>query len=292
MYMDESGRANLAHTDDKYFVLTGLIVEDKIDIELSTYFKHIKRRHGIDEDVSLHAYDMFENMNDHLYFNDLTKCKSFNASIVEFVENAPFYIFVLYVDKEEIRKKLKAPPGYSFTGSKKHKEDKDFPYEILTRKLIFEFTKILKKEKAIGSIVAESRRSADNVVLGAYLDTQQPSLFDKNISLKKQSEDTKDRVHSICFAGKRSLKGGLELVDIISYLAYNHLKNKFPGKRNDRKGLKGSWVKIKNKIGKKSPHQVKGAEISRLASDRIDEISKRVKLRLTEFRDLVNPTHR
>lgn len=292
MYLDESGQSSLADFKDKYFVLTGLIVEDKTDAELSTYFRHIKRRHGIGEETSLHAYDLFENEKSDIYFSDNEKCKKFIASIVEFVENAPFYNYVFFIDKEEIRKKVGAPRGYTFKGSKKHKEDKGIPYEILTRKLIFEFAKILKRQKAIGSIVAESRRGADVVVLRAYLDTQQHSLFEKENSLKKQSESAEERIHSVCFAGKRSLKGGLELVDVISYLAYNHLIGKLPNRKKDRKGLHVSWEKIKERINKKTPQQIKGAEMGRLVVDRIDEISKRVEQRLAEFRDLVNPTLR
>lgn len=291
MYIDESGIANL--TDQtKYFILSGIIVEDKTDIEVSAYFRHIKRRHSIDENLSLHAYDLFENENHSLYLDNSKKSQAFTISIVELVENAPFKIYVYYVNKDVLRKKLGAPDGYSFKGSKKHKEDKELAYEILARKLMFDFSKILKKEKAIGSIIAESRRGADHVLLKTYLDTQDAQIFVNYPRLASQAKLSKNNIHSICFAGKRSLRGGLELVDIVSYLTFREINNKFPSKRNDRKGLKSMWNKIKLKLHTSSPIEIKKNDISGLIPDRIHEVSNRIKHRLNEYRDLVNPTQR
>lgn len=289
MYIDESGISNLAN-DSKYFVLSSIIVEDKVDGDLSAYLRHLKRRYSFKQDVSLHAFDLFEKKDHELYISDNKKCKEFTASIAEFIENTPFKASVLYLDKDELRKKLKAPSGYSFKGSKKHKADKELAYEILARKLIFTFAHILKKEKAIGSIVAESRRGADAVLLNTYLDTQDPQVFIKSPRIKKQAEISRDRIHSICFAGKKSLKESLELVDIVSYCGYNELVKRFPTHRSDSRGIKRMWERIKKRIEKTSPQKISGNEMMAIAKDRIDETSNRIRSRLAEFRDLVNPT--
>ena len=292
IYMDESGIASLADNGNQFFVLTGLIVEDKTDAEFSSYFRYVKRRHGLDEDTQLHAYDVLEDSHNALYIHDNQQCKDLTASMAEFVENAPFNIHVAYIDKEQVRSVLGAPKGYSFRGSKKHKEDKDIAYEALARKLFFEFAKLLKKNKAIGSIVAESRRGADSILLKAYLDTQDPQTFSENDQSAKLAKLARDHIHSICFSGKKSLKAGLELADVISYLAYSEITKRFPNKRNDRRGLKSAWERIKACANKKEPQLVAQSELKRVIPDRINEISKRVQHRLEEFRDLVNPTQR
>lgn len=288
MYMDESGVANLAK-DSQYFVLSGLVVEDKVDNDLSAYLRFIKRRHELSEEVSLHAYDLFENRTSNSYLPD-TNSKSFTASISEFVENAPFKVLVFYVDKNELCRKIQAPEGYSFKGSKRHKQDKELAYEMLARKLFFEFAKILRKEKAIGSVIAESRRSSDDVLLRAYLDAQDPQTFVSYPTIQKQAEMSKEYIHSICFASKKSLKGALELVDIISYCTYGELTGMFPPRRNDRRGVKVMWMRIKTQIGESKIQKISTRAMSGLIPDRIDETTKRIQARLNEFRDLVNPT--
>lgn len=290
MYMDESGIAGLAHPS-QYFVLSGIIVEDNADSDLSAYLRYLKRRHSIEVDVSLHAYDLFENKNHPLYLKDKPKCKDFTDSVAEFFENAPFRVLTYYIDKRDLMKKLGAPNGYSFEGSPTHKADKELAYEIIARKLIFEFSRILKKEKAIGSIVAESRRGADRVLLKTYLESQNPQAF-KNAgkdNLAKNATTARDKIHSICFANKKSLKGALELVDIISYCAYNEQIGKFPKQRNDSRGIKVMWNRIKARMGS-MPQLLTKSDMGKLAPDRIDETSKRIKQRMSQFRDLVNPT--
>lgn len=289
MYMDESGQANLADAS-KYFVLSGIMVEDKIDADLSAYLRYLKRRHSLDENVALHAYDILENKQHANYLKEAQKCKNFTASIAEFVENAPFVVLVCYLDKDELRELIKAPNGYKFKGNKSHKADKELSYEILGRKLIFEFAKLVKKNKAIGSIVAESRRSADSVLLRAYLDAQDPQAFVNQPAIAKQASIAKEFVHSICFASKKSLNGALELVDIISYCTHGELTSKFPSQRNDKRGVKAMWLKIKKQMGTKAIQKISKSAMRGIAPDRINETSKHISARLAEFGDLVNPT--
>ena len=96
MYMDESGTANLSESSE-YFVLSGIVVEETADHDLSAYLRYLKRRHGISEDTSLHAYDLFENKNHTNYLAEAKKCKQFTASIAEFIENARNIIRIILV---------------------------------------------------------------------------------------------------------------------------------------------------------------------------------------------------
>ncbi len=292
MYLDESGVANLGDQKHKYFFITSVTVERSIDREVSAYFSFIKRRHGLDCKNTLHAYDVFENKGHENYITENKICKKIANSIGEFVENAPFDIRVYYIDKDKLRKKMGVPEGYQFKGAQKHKEDKELPYEIIARKHFFEFAKYLKKKRAIGSVIAESRRGADKILLTSYLDAQDKNIFSKDKQMFKNATLAKEHIHSICFAGKGSLKGGLEFADIISYCAYNDIAGNFPEQRNDSRGIKVMWGQIKKQIYKSAPQEITPAMMKKLANDRINESAKRVKQRLSEFSDLVNPTRR
>ncbi len=287
LYLDESGVANLAQDRDKYFIITTLTVESDADLELSGYLKHLKRRYGFNESETLHAFELFENKTSTSHIKENSRCKKFTESITEFIENAPFDIKIYVIDKKLVKKLIKAPEGYKFKGSKKHSEDKDFPYEMLARQIIIDYSKFLKKKNGKGSIIAESRGNSDSVVIRSFNDTQNTNESDPDI-IKKNKQNIRDRIHSICFANKKSVRSGLELVDIISYCANLELSGKI--KKRDSRGIKYMWEKIKQKLPQNNFHILDKSEINGLNRDKIHKISERIQQRLKEFRDLVNPT--
>lgn len=289
LYLDESGVANLAQYEDRFFIVTTLIVEVGADNELSGYLKHLKRRYGFNEAESLHAFELFENSESSSYLVDNKKCKNFTESITEFIENASFTIKVYAINKESLRGLLKTPEGYKFKGSRKHSEDKDFPYEILAKQIIFDYSTFLKKNKGKGAIIAESRGNADSVVIRSFNDAQSNNSSDKE-SIKKKKQNVRDTIHSICFANKKSVRSGLELVDIISYCANLQLSNRI--KKRDSRGIKQMWEKIKKKLPKQDLNILTNGEINGLNKDKVHKISERIQSRMKEFRDLVNPTIR
>src|ERR1051326_2678842 len=155
LYIDESGIANLTEAKGgRYFVLVGLAIEETIDHELSSYFRNIKRRHGINLEKNFHAFDFFELKERSLYCNN-NKEKKFVDSLCEFVETAPFELFAFVVNKQDIIDKLQTKDTYKF---RTHKHDKEIAYELLARAIFLSFASFLRKNKAQGAIVAESRR--------------------------------------------------------------------------------------------------------------------------------------
>ncbi len=205
------------------------------------------------------------------------------------VKNSPFEIRVYVVDKKLINQMLTAPAGYKFKGSRKHSEDKDFPYEILTKQLIFDYSKFLKKCDGMGSIIAESRGNSDCVVVRTFSEAQNVNGLDSK-SLKKSKQAVRDRIHSLCFANKKSVRSGLELVDIISYCANLQLSEKI--KKRDPRGIKQMWEEIKKRLPNKILKILTKGEINHQNKDKIHKISERIQSRMKEFRDLVNPTVR
>ena len=289
LYLDESGIANLAQYRDRYFIISTLMVEVNADSELSGYLKYLKRRHGFKESDSLHAFELFEEKKALAYLKDNKQCKKFTESIIEFIENAPFDIQTYVIDKDVLRKMLKAPKGYKFKGSRKHSEDKDFPYEILTKKIIFDYARFLNKNKSMGLITAESRGNADSVVMRSFNDSQHKLQTDDS-KTQKIKDYTRERIHSLCFSNKKSVRSGLELVDIISYCANLELTGRI--KKRDARGIKQMWEKIKKELPDKNFHIMTKKEIRGLSKDKIYKITDRIQSRLKEFRDLVNPTDR
>lgn len=289
LYLDESGIANLAQEQDKYFIISTIIVETNADYELSGYLKHLKRRYSLPENEALHACELFEQEDSRMYLKDNALCKKFTESIVEFIENSSFQINTYVIDKILLNEILQAPKGYKFKGSKKHSEDKEFAYEILVRKILFDYAKFLKSKKSLGSIVAESRGNADSLVIRSYNMAQSKEEGDNEKRIKVK-EFVRKTTHSICFSNKLSVKPGLELADMVSYCTNLELNKKM--KERDARGLKQMWGKIKIKLPNQKVFILTKREIVELHRDKIHKITERIKDRLRQYGDLVNPTAR
>lgn len=280
LYIDESGVPNLAE-ESRYFILSGLIVEEKVDQEISAYFNYIKRRYSIDKDKNFHAVDFFEDKTCDIYLSN-SNANKFCISLCEFMETAPFSTFIWAVDKKEVSKLVKLPNKYKFVGNP-HKEDKDFPYELLARKLFLPFAHFLKKKKAIGAIVAESRRSSDRTLLKTYLDCQEKGHF-KSKKYQKYADEFRDRVVSLRFENKNSMRGGLELADIYSYITYQKLGKKISPtmKRRGVNTLDKVIVKQLMASEQKGSILLTNRAMKELAHDRIDKITKTVTHKIAE----------
>lgn len=289
IYIDESGIANLAEYKARYFILSAITIEHKADLELSAYFNFIKRKYGVPEDQIFHAVDFFEIRTSSLYLSN-KKCQKFVESVAEFLKIAPFEIRIVAIDKKELREILKLPFGYKFRGSRAHKEDKEVGYELAARQIFFDFARILKRDKSFGAIVAESRRGSDDVLLRTFLAVQEAVNFQNNRTLFNLSTTMKDRAVSICFENKHGLRGGLEMTDLISYVAYQKLNRRLSTFK--KRGLEVLWDALQQKVVKNKIEVIHKNTLKKLAPDRIHKISERVRVRLAEFSDLVNPTLR
>jgi|SRR5580692_3277132 hypothetical protein len=299
LYVDESGVANLAETQTKFFVLAGIVVEESTDHDLSAYFNYIKRRYSLPEHESFHAVSFFDprinkrRTNPTVVPIPLQSAKGFSSSISEFIENTPFEVMVIAIKKSDVGKLLKMPRGYGFKGTSSHKKDKDVIYEIAARKLFLQFASLLKRKKAYGAIVAESRRKSDSLLIDTFLDCQEETNFSSE-SNKRASRNVREQVVSICFKNKKAVDATLQIADLFSYATYQHLCKKITPEKKKR-GLGILWKTCSQKIrsGRAdlniliSPRIIKG-----VASDRINKITSNIQERLNANSDLVNPTRR
>lgn len=291
LYIDESGVANLLDYHSRFFLLSAIIIEERpADFELTSYLNYIKRKYGLSDDENFHAFGVFEDRRSPFYLEG-ANIKKFCNSISEFVEIAPFKIAIFCIDKNGLRELLKMPRGYQFLGGGEHREDKELGYEILARAIFFEFARFLKEEKARGAIIAESRKGADYRMLRTFLSCQEKDQFSHSPRLYAYAQELTQRVVSICFENKKGMSGGLEMADLVSYVAYQKVSKKM--RRLKARGIGIVWDTIQRHVKKEgfSPPLSNGA-IRRLAKDRIHKASKRIQERLRQYRDLVNPTQR
>lgn len=296
LYVDESGVANLAETQTKFFVLTGIVVDASNDHDLSAYFNYIKRRYALPEHESFHAVSFFDPPTRKTGTTrvPIKTAWNFCSSISEFIANTPFKVMIVAIRKSEVAKLLKMPKGYGFKGSSSHKKDKDVVYEIAARKLFLEFANMLKKHRAHGEIVAESRRKSDSVLIDTFLDCQEEANF-QSARNKRAARNIRETVVSICFKNKRAVDAALQIADLISYATYQHLCKKMSLKKKKR-GLGILWKTCAGRIADGGSHRLdvllSKRIIRNVASDRIHKITNTIQARLASNSDLVNPTRR
>lgn len=275
LYIDESGTSNLNDKRDNSFTLTGLILKEDIDHSLTTYFELTKKKHSISTARNFHSVDFYEIKNSPAYVSD-QKAKDFSRSVSEILTTIPNSIFSYSIDKDLLRKTLKMPSDYDFKfASNEHKADKEIAYEILARKIFFDFIKFLKDNDGMGSIIAESRREADLVLLKTFFECKTPKHFDGKTRFETYAEDFNDRVVSICFENKNATTAGLEIADLISYTLYLHHKKRLEQDILQKRGLPQVYKQIARKI--KTPKTMSVAMIKNISSDRINRIVERVK---------------
>ncbi len=258
-----------------------MVIEEKSDSDSAAYFQFIKSRYKLPYDKNFHAVGLFEDKRSDFYISD-SSCRKFCKSVGEFIETSPFVISVSCLDKNALRELLKMPKGYGFRGDKEHREDKEIGYEILARKVFLEFAQFLKSKKAQGSIIAESRRGVDYRLLKTFLESQEPNQFNRNSRLQTYVRVLRENVFSICFENKSGLNAGLEMADLISYLANQKITKRlgdFEGR-----GSKLLWKVLEKRSIVKS---LSPTIFKKFAGDRIHKIANRIEIRLKENRDLI-----
>lgn len=276
-YIDESGIASLTDLTCDKFILTGVIIDDKEDVQLSAYFNFIKRKYKIPEDNSFHTYDLFENKKYEFYLknNDALKLAE---SLAEFIKISPIRSLCLFLNKNDLRNFLGIKDNSYFKGegSSNRKRDKDIGYEMLATKIFLWFGKCLNQNNgASGKIIVESRQNLDYAVLKSYLLCKQSNRF-KTKRLNKASSSFGKNVSAVNFESKIGLCGGLEIADLISYISSLSIKKQISS--NEKRGIPILWDAIKEILEKNKIQTVELSEFKNLISfDRVNKITNYIK---------------
>lgn len=276
LYVDESGTPGLVDSRSHYFVLTGLAIEENVDIKLSGYFELVKRRFGIFDGQGFHSVDLFEKTDSPQYLTD-KRARELAKSLSEFIENCPLNILVCALDKDRLRNHFGVPkdtPSKTFKKSEIGTITRDVAYDILASKIFFWFAStILRNKTSRGSIIAESRDSSDKALLTAFLDCKEPGRYRQNLkTVAAKTAMVKEKITSIKFENKIAERPGLEISDLISYVCNLRLCSRLTS--FEERGIPKLWNAIKQNIEKNQIDLVQGNGFEKfLPASRVHKIS-------------------
>jgi hypothetical protein len=149
--------------------------------------------------------------------------------------------------------------------------------------MILEFGHFLESKKAVGEIIAESRRWDDEATLRAFVDSTNTSKYLDGTNYKIWSQYSFNRIHSLTFQNKKGLSFGLEVADLFAWANFNDtwgMSREYSSKQKTTRikkrlqvvnDLRGG-VLLKNNL-----ERLTESKIKTVASDRVSELSKILK---------------
>lgn len=278
LYIDESGSGNLADYSYKNLLLTGLIVEEIHDFEISAYFNYIKKIYKISEHIPFHAYDLFENSKSESYLPS-KKAAKLVESLTEFIKIIPIKVAIYNLDKTKLRSffGMKEKQNDYFVGNEESGRWKEIPYEILSSKMFFWFADQLNfANENRGAIIAESRKEADHALLRSYLRCKTP-LQHNSENIRRASEKMQKRISSIRFEEKIGFRPGLEIADLFSYTSYQVINKKIRSKHFTDRKFTNLWHAIEKKIYNKKINVATNHTFKTyIPSSRVNKISNKI----------------
>lgn len=287
LYLDESGTAEFTDTrtpKSEYFVITAMVVDEDEGQKLSGYFEYLKRSHGLHVGIPFHSYDLFENKKFECYQTP-TRMRALVHSLTEFFSLAPIRYRVYAVDKEKVQEHFRINRKLSGADYQRHNATSinSISYALCAANAFRWFTEILRYANAKGSIVAESRDRSDKSLIDTFLDCKDEGMYAQPLGgrqyrecdkgLKQSAVEMKKRVTGLKFETKIGESFGLELADLISYLAFLNLQRRLG--EFERLYIPQLWQAVRNKLDTKTICLLQGNDLSNsLARSRVHKISK------------------
>lgn len=220
MFIDESGVAHL-NNPAKDFVLSAVIISKQDFQIIEGYMRLLKRKFLDDDYKTIHTTDLYERpymSYRKLYASRPNKVNAFIHELKTVLRMVPYKTCIYKVNKHRICKKYGYKPA---PGRKSTSINLDKAYELASLQAIFDFTRLLKKEKCKGEIVIESRLHHDGQFV-SYFDNARKAKLPGSIP-NPLHKDVRERIPSLFIATKNSNNGGLEIADIAAYISYRHI---------------------------------------------------------------------
>lgn len=265
LFIDESGKSSLADAESEPFLLTGAILENKEIQTIEGFFTYIKRRFSIPLGKSFHSYDIYENPKTKLQDSDLIMLSN---SLAEFISLIPIQIHLVLINKIEFKSALGIKSNDDFKGSTERREMRNYPYRVMASFLFAMFGKYLEKTNSVGQIIADSRRGADHQLLKTLNLCKEGAIPFKEDYVRS----IKENLTALCFAEKGFLSGGLEVTDLISFVAFTRYKRLLSQQIN---GLVTIWDKVKDKAKENKITQESIRKFFRMKQDEVHKYLKR-----------------
>ena len=247
LFIDESGKSRLSDEGEE-FLLCGFIIEKEFHDAMNKVMINFKQKYNIPINRNLHAFELFEKEkinNVNLKHKDIT---DFFNNLISLIKIS-YRIIIFKIEKEQLKKllaksfkKLKKREKDIFNQMKKNNDD-EVLYEILSAKLIQEFSKTLLSKNMTGSVIAETRAYNDEALIKGFKLSRDKNLYTENSSLYKNAINCFEYISSLTFENKKAISYGLEVSDIFAWAKLNEKsiirKDEYSKAKN---------VRIKNKI--------------------------------------------
>lgn len=202
--LDESGKASYQHPSE-LFVLSGVIIPEKLKSKLDNKMKKLKKKFFSDEDLVFHSRDMYRRKGPFASLQDTTTEINFWSSFTAIANNPEIALFFIIVDKSKAKHK-----GWQ-------------PKTILKKsylKIIDEFAmKHLNTES--GKIIVESDPSQDLYLIQAHNHLQSTGTSDGKISAKEYRK----KLTSLSLVNKSNLDIDIQMADALAPIAGIIYKN-------------------------------------------------------------------
>ncbi len=247
LFIDESGVADLKDSKYRFFLLTGVLINQKDLADISGYFNFIKKRYELNINESFHAYDLFESYQK----LSLGKANQLIKSMVEFIDTIPLHAYCNFIDKLRLLQLLDLTTD-DLRGSKEALEMRSISYRIAAVSVLGEVSLYLAKTNSLGFIQADSRATQDIELLKSFWQLKQRH-FKKGLE-NPMYESAKRTLISITFAEKPALSCGVQLADIVSFTVYAHLARRMSFFKEV--GLDRLWKTLSKKISLKDATSV------------------------------------
>lgn len=236
LYIDESGKSSLKEQAENPFIMTGVIIDDSEIKSVEGYFDYIKRKFGIPVEKPFHSYHIYEHPDEKLSDSRLIELSKLLA---DFISLIPAEIRIVEISKSEFKNALGVKSDDDFKGSSEKKRLPDFPYRVMSSDLFGWFAKYLDDHDSIGQIICDSRRGADKHLLSTLNACKEGHVPYTDGEISKKINDL---VTAICFSEKNFLSGGLEITDLISFIAYFRVRRLITA--NKHIGVDKLWDEI------------------------------------------------
>lgn len=210
MYVDEVGNSDLRASENpnhRYLSLTGVVMElDYVDQHVFPELESIKKRYfgsHADDPVVLHRKELVNKKPPFAALRDPEVAANFDSDLLRFLEETDYVVFTVVIDKLEHNQKY---------GTWKYD-----PYHYCLLILVERFVLWLRRNDAVGDVLAESRGGKEDRRLKASFERvyESGSQF-----LGRQEFHARLTSRQLKVKGKANKIAGLQIADVIAHPSY------------------------------------------------------------------------
>jgi hypothetical protein len=243
LYIDESGRPHIGDPKYRFFLIAAVAMTKEQNTLANLLFSKWRNRFISDDHKyrAFHAVDFFEEYKNGYRRKNMVFTKSFSSAIdalIEIFKYIEIEAKCFYIDRQKLRTlmHIKAPPAllinevdnrpHSYEYKKIQKEyrdhikkqtTKEFEPQTLSLHAAFSYHAHLinKSHSKQGAINFESLSSQDSRLVEIFHKYNNPDYIEGK------------QITCINYHTKASLDSGIEIADLVSYVSFQSLRNKY-----------------------------------------------------------------